>query len=90
MKARRFVITGRVQGVGFRWYTMRKARSLGLAGWVRNLRDGSVEVWAEGDPAMLDALESELSAGPPGAVVRNVASEDSSPTGSHRGFEVSF
>jgi len=90
MKARRFVITGRVQGVGFRWYTMRKARSLGITGWVRNLRDGSVEVWAEGDPVMLDALESDLFSGPPGAMVRDVAAEESSPTGSHTGFEVRF
>lgn len=90
MKARRFVITGRVQGVGFRWYTMRNARSIGVTGWVRNLPDGSVEVWAEGDSAMLDTLESDLLSGPPGAMVRHVASEESTPTASHRGFDVRF
>lgn len=63
---------GRVQGVGFRWWTVRTADRLGLGGSVRNLRDGSVEVQAVGSPAALDELESALASGPPGARVDRV------------------
>lgn len=56
-KARHYIVTGRVQGVGFRWFTQNRARSLGLCGWVRNMPNGTVEVWAEGPPSDLDSLE---------------------------------
>ena len=66
-------ITGVVQGVGFRWFARERARRLGLAGWVRNLPDGSVEVLAEGPPGQLDLLLGELHRGPSGAQVTDVS-----------------
>jgi len=62
--ARRFVVSGRVQGVGFRAFVVEAARGLGLAGWVRNLADGRVEALAEGEPAALDRLAEALARGP--------------------------
>ena len=65
-------VTGRVQGVGFRWFVRERARRLGLSGWVRNLRDGSVEVAAAGDPGQLELLMGELRRGPEGAAVADI------------------
>ncbi len=62
-------VTGVVQGVGFRWFVRERARRLGLAGWVRNLPDGTVEVAACGDEGQLELLKGELRRGPRGAVV---------------------
>jgi acylphosphatase len=58
-----------VQGVGFRWYIREFARQSGLAGWVRNLPDGSVEIVASGDEALIAELRSVARRGPPGAFV---------------------
>ena len=69
---RHFLITGRVQGVGFRFYMQRKARELGVAGWVRNRRDGSVEAMVEGDAGAIEAMTSWARRGPPSAVVAEV------------------
>ena len=63
-------VTGIVQGVGFRWWTVRLARSLGLRGIVRNRADGSVEVRAVGAPDALSEFRRALADGPPHAVVR--------------------
>jgi acylphosphatase len=60
----RLIVSGRVQGVGFRAYVVEAARGLGLAGWVRNLRDGRVEVLAEGNDAALAALRDACARGP--------------------------
>ena len=65
-------VRGRVQGVGFRWYVMKIARELGLAGWIRNKPDGIVEIAAAGTPEVLAKLEAALSAGPPGARIEEV------------------
>lgn len=62
-------VTGMVQGVGFRWFVRERARRLGLAGWVRNLPDGSVEIAAAGDDPQLELLRGELVRGPSGAAV---------------------
>ena len=70
--ARHFIVSGRVQGVFYRASTQEKARSLGLAGWVRNLPDGGVELVASGTVAQLDALERWLWQGPPAARVESV------------------
>lgn len=64
-----YLLRGRVQGVGFRWWAARTARELGLAGTVRNRRDGTVELHAEGPPAVLRRLEERLQVGPPAARV---------------------
>ena len=64
MAAARFIVSGRVQGVGFRFFTLREARALGLSGFVRNQPDGTVEVVAEGSTKVLAALEERLREGP--------------------------
>lgn len=72
-------VTGVVQGVGFRWFVREKARRLGLAGWVRNVADGSVEVIASGEQGQIDLLMGELQKGPPGAVVDRIDPASSAP-----------
>ena len=69
MSRRCWIVRGRVQGVGFRWFAWREAERLGLGGFARNLRDGSVEVVSQGSDAALDLLEQALRLGPPGARV---------------------
>ncbi len=64
-----FLIQGRVQGVGFRWFVQREAGELGLRGWVRNTEDGEVEVVASGSEADLAELRASLRQGPRGARV---------------------
>jgi acylphosphatase len=61
--ARRFLISGRVQGVGYRYFALREARALDLRGWVRNIADGSMEAYAAGEPP-LDTFKSRLLQGP--------------------------
>jgi acylphosphatase len=73
---RRIVVSGRVQGVGFRYSTLAAARRLGLAGWVRNSRDGSVEIIAEGRRDAVDELIAWCRHGPPGAHVDDVQCSD--------------
>jgi acylphosphatase len=77
--ARRFVVSGRVQGVGFRYFVAREIGALGVAGWVRNLADGRVEVVVSGDPAQLAAVEGRLWQGPPHADVTAVESAEVDP-----------
>lgn len=78
-------IAGRVQGVGYRLYMQLKARELGIAGWVRNRRDGSVEATVQGAPEAVEAMIAWARNGPPGAAVTDVRiSEDG---GSYTGFE---
>lgn len=72
VKARRFVVRGRVQGVGFRWFVEREAHILGIAGWVRNNSDSSVEVLAQGTRDQLSGLRSRLQQGPRAARVDDV------------------
>ncbi len=74
--ARRYLIEGRVQGVGFRWFILREARALGLAGWVRNLADGRVEAYATGDARVLSQFAARLELGPARADVRAVETEE--------------
>ncbi len=69
---KRWFITGRVQGVGFRFFVQGKATALGLTGWARNLEDGRVEVYAVGSPSRLNDLAAALRQGPRMAEVRHV------------------
>ena len=85
--ARRYVITGRVQGVGFRYVTEAAAARAGVYGWVRNNPDGSVEAFLEGEETAVDAVEAALRRGPSSSQVDNVAVSEEAPT--HRsGFSV--
>ncbi|MBI4459955.1 MAG: acylphosphatase [Acidobacteria bacterium] len=70
--ARRYFVEGRVQGVGFRFFVERIASEFGLRGYVRNRRDGRVEVYAIGEEEILKRLREELRAGPPGSRVSSV------------------
>lgn len=83
--AKRLLIKGRVQGVGFRFYMQRKARELGLAGWVRNCRDGSVEAVIQGGPGAVEAMIAWAHRGPPSALVAGVQVTDAN--GDYAGFE---
>lgn len=74
LERRGYRVEGRVQGVGFRWWTHREATRLGLRGVVRNLDDGSVEVMAEGSPDALERLEQSLRRGPPLSLVERLES----------------
>ena len=74
--AKRWLIGGRVQGVGFRFFVQDKAIVLGLAGWARNLSDGRVEVYAVGSPERLSELAASLHKGPRMADVRSVEERD--------------
>jgi acylphosphatase len=69
-----------VQGVGFRWFVREAARAAGVAGWVRNNPDGSVEIVAAGDAARIASLRDAIRRGPPGS---HVTSVDESPAGSN-------
>jgi acylphosphatase len=72
-ETRRYLVSGRVQGVGFRWFVEREAATLGVAGWVRNRDDGRVEVMATGTSEQLSALHARLREGPRAARVDEVA-----------------
>ena len=78
----RIVVTGRVQGVGFRWHVRESARRESIAGWVRNRPDGSVEMVARGDPGSVERLESSVRTGPPGSRVESVSVESMQVDGS--------
>ncbi len=81
--AARLIVSGRVQGVGFRYWAIGEARRLGLSGWVRNLADGRVEILALGDQAVIDTLEEACHAGPAAARVTSVARSLGTDDGSH-------
>ncbi len=83
-------ITGRVQGVGFRWYVIKQARPLGLNGWVRNLSDGRVEVLAEGVKRDLETLLDYLHKGPSYSLVQDVDADWKDPGGLSGGFDVKY
>ena len=67
------IVSGRVQGVGFRWFARAEAERLGLSGWARNRRDGSVEVEVVGSRALIDKLADRLREGPSSSTVDDVA-----------------
>lgn len=73
---RRWILEGRVQGVGLRWYVLSRAQALGVRGWVRNRLDGAVEVVGLATAETVGRLDALLVAGPPGARVSRVTRED--------------
>jgi acylphosphatase len=85
---RAYVVTGRVQGVGFRWWTRHLASGLGLRGTVRNARDGSVQIEAEGPAGALSEFEARLREGPPGARVVQVREDEPGRERLPEGFEI--
>ena len=87
-RAVHLVVSGWVQGVGFRYFVLRAAHEAGLVGWVRNLDDGRVEVWAEGVPSQLDLLAEAVRRGPPRAEVKTMTRTDEEARGDSRAFEV--
>jgi acylphosphatase len=88
MRAVRIVVTGRVQGVGFRAFVLRVARETGLTGWVRNRPDGDVEAEAMGDEAALQRFVEAMRSGPIGAQVMHVAVQWSDAAPAASGFHV--
>jgi acylphosphatase len=87
-QARRFLVRGRVQGVGFRWFVEREAHILQIAGWVRNNHDGSVEVLAMGTREQLTGLRSRLQDGPRAARIDGVEESEAEPVAGLNSFQV--
>jgi acylphosphatase len=85
---KRFVISGRVQGVGFRYFVQSVAVRESIAGWVTNLDDGRVETAASGDAGAMERFERAIRQGPPGARVDGVAVDETFPIGSPTGFHI--
>ena len=79
MTARRYLIGGQVQGVGFRYFVLRSAQKLSVTGWARNLADGRVEVHGQGSAKVLDDFEGRLRIGPSRAEVRTFEVREESP-----------
>jgi len=88
VEACRLVVRGRVQGVGFRWFVEREAHILGIAGWVRNHADGSVEVLAQGTRHQISGLHSRLRAGPRAARVDAVEESEARPVAGLTSFRI--
>ena len=76
---RRYLLSGRVQGVGFRYFAQRAATQLGVVGWVRNCPDGTVEAVAQGSEEALQALRRHLQQGPSWSKVRRIDETDAEP-----------
>ena len=88
--ARRFIVRGRVQGVGYRYFAIRAARQVGIVGTVRNLSDGTVEAIAEGGPDAIAEFRAELERGPSFGSVSQVDEMEMQPTGRYTDFAVSY
>jgi acylphosphatase len=84
------LVSGLVQGVGFRYFALRHAHTLGLAGYVRNTRDGRVEIAAEGDQESVVSFIKRMKEGPSSALVREVKVSDYTGPSDFRGFELRF
>jgi acylphosphatase len=88
LEARNFLVHGRVQGVGFRWFVEREAHILGIAGWVRNNSDGRVEVLAQGTAEQLAAFRARLQQGPRAARVDDVEESEANLTQDLKTFRI--
>jgi acylphosphatase len=87
---RRYLISGRVQGVGYRFFTKRLALSVGVVGWVKNLPDGRVEARAAGTPAELEAFREGLHVGPTAGRVEQIEELDSGDQPVWTQFEITY
>jgi len=83
MKSVHILISGRVQGVGFRYFALQKANELNVSGWVKNTPDGKVEIEAEGDPKNVETFQDWMKIGPTRAVIKNCSVSEITP---HRHF----
>jgi acylphosphatase len=91
MIARRYFISGDVQGVGFRYFVVIEVKRIGdLVGFARNLRDGRVEVYVEGEETKVEALDATLRKGPRGATVQNVQVDWEVPSGDYHDFRITY
>lgn len=86
--ARRVVVTGRVQGVGFRFFVEDAARREGVGGWVQNLPDGRVEAFLEGDEEAVTRVEQKIRRGPTAARVQTIVVDAEPPSGTRSEFEI--
>jgi acylphosphatase len=86
--AKTYRVRGRVQGVGFRWFVEREAQTIGIAGWVRNRSDGTVEVLAQGTREQLFSLRSKLQQGPRASRVDNVEEVESEVQQEMKSFRI--
>jgi len=86
--ARRFIVSGDVQGVGFRFFAQRVAARHQVTGYVRNLSDGRVEAYAEGAPESVEGFKHDISAGPQHARVEQVEETAHEPTGHYPTFRI--
>ena len=87
-QARKYVVIGRVQGVGFRFFTESQANQLGLSGYVKNCADGSVEAYAVGDAAALEEFKARLAMGPRSAHVEQVQEFEVQVQAGYRSFMI--
>lgn len=90
MKKIEIIVSGRVQGVGFRYFVTNKARENNISGWVRNTRDGSVEICAEGEITNLDTFIDWIKQGPPLSRVDNVTIHRFDKPEGFTNFEIRF
>jgi acylphosphatase len=84
------IVSGMVQGVGYRYFVMRLAKRMQLTGWARNLYSGEVEILVEGQRGSIESFIKDLWTGNPSALVRNVEVNWQKYTGSHTGFDITF
>ena len=90
MKRLRYQVIGRVQGVGFRYYTQTRARTIGLTGWVKNCGDGSVLCEAQGSNDQLDTFEQEIWQGPALSHVRNLHLQEVAVIPDEESFSITY
>jgi len=90
IKRVRVIISGRVQGVGFRYFTQREGERFGLVGWVKNLPNGDVEAEAEGDEAQVDTFVEAIRRGPPASRILNYQINEIPANHRDMGFDIMF
>jgi len=88
IRRKRLLLSGRVQGVGFRYFAYRLARELGLRGWVRNLQAGNVEIEVQGEEELLDQFLMEIKSGPQLAIVEDISINSFENLESYEGFNI--